>query len=46
LAAFARGQGGHVLLELLSAQGYYPVTNPDRTELNMQAVNKGNPRRS
>lgn len=32
-AAWARSHDGLALLELLVAQGYFPVTDPDRREL-------------
>lgn len=32
-AAYARSHGGDVLLELLKSHDYFPVTNPDRTEV-------------
>jgi len=36
-AAYARAHGGPVLLELLTAHGFFPVTDPDRTEVNTDA---------
>jgi len=33
-ATYARSHGGPILLELLTARGYFPVTDPDRDEIN------------
>ena len=37
-AAFARSMGGQELLDLLSADNYFPVTDPDRPEISHHAV--------